>query len=90
MMEDKSTIIRSIRQFEKINKKICRQRKSIMFNQIYINEEMLAKYIYIHIYTSSSSSCHAAGTDIPDPLSPLLPIVHRLWQVFRATSRILT
>ena len=28
--------------------------------------------------------------DIPDPLSPLLPIVHRLWQVFRATSRILT
>ena len=29
-------------------------------------------------------------TDIPDPFSPLLPIVHRLWQVFRATSRILT
>ena len=27
---------------------------------------------------------------IPDPLSPLLPIIHRLWQVFRATSRILT
>ena len=24
--------------------------------------------------------------DIPDPLSPLFPIVHRLWQVFRATS----
>ncbi len=36
-------------------------------------------YIYI-----SSSSCHATSTDIPDPLSPLLPIVHRLWQVFRA------
>ena len=36
------------------------------------------------------SSCRAASTDIPDPLSPLLPIVHRLWQVFRATSRILT
>ena len=31
-----------------------------------------------------------ASTDIPDPSSPLLPIVHRLWQVFRATSRILT
>ena len=29
-------------------------------------------------------------TDIPEPLSPLLPIVHRLWQVFKATSRILT
>ena len=28
--------------------------------------------------------------DIPDPLSPLLPVVHRLWQVFRATSHILT
>ena len=32
----------------------------------------------------------AASTDIPDPLSPLLPIVHRFWQVFRAASRILT
>ena len=40
--------------------------------------------------SSSSSSCRAASTDIPDPLSPLLPIVHRLWQVFSATSRILT
>ena len=39
---------------------------------------------------SSSSSCHAASTDIPDPLLPLFPIVHRLWQIFRATSRILT
>ena len=39
--------------------------------------------------SSSSSSCRAASTDIPDPLSPLLPIVHRLWQIFRATSRIL-
>ena len=29
--------------------------------------------------SSSSSSCRAASTDIPDPLSPLLPIVHRLW-----------
>ena len=34
--------------------------------------------------TSSSSSCHVASTDIPDPLLPLLPIIHRLWQVFRA------
>ena len=24
--------------------------------------------------------------DIPDPLVPLLPIVHRLWQVIRSTS----
>ena len=38
----------------------------------------------------SSSSCHAASMDTPDPLSPLLPIIHRFWQVFRATYRILT
>ena len=47
--------------------------------------------MYIYIYISlSSSSCRAASTDIPDPLSPLLHIVHRLRQVFRATFRILT
>ena len=39
---------------------------------------------------SSSSSCRVASTDIPDPLTPLFPIIHRLWQVFRATPRILT
>ena len=48
-----------------------------------------ALYIYIYIYISSSS-CHAASTDIPDPLSPLLPIIHRLLQVFRVTSCVLT
>ena len=31
-----------------------------------------------------------SSTDIPDPLSPLLPIVHRLWQVFRATFSVFT
>ena len=39
---------------------------------------------------NSSSSCRAASTDIPDPLSPRLPIIHRLWQVFGVTSRIIT
>ena len=38
----------------------------------------------------SSSSCRATSADIPDPLSPLLPIVHCFWQVLRATFRILT
>ena len=33
-------------------------------------------YIYICTYVSSSSSCRAGSTDIPDPLSSLLPIVH--------------
>ena len=37
-----------------------------------------------------SSSCRAGSTDIHDPLSPLFPIFHRLRQVFRTTSRILT
>ena len=39
--------------------------------------------IYHHLwhFYLSSSSCRAASTDIPDPLSPLFPIVHRLWQV---------
>ena len=31
-------------------------------------------YIYYH---------HAASTDIADPLSPLLPIVHHLWLVYQ-------
>ena len=44
----------------------------------------IAKYI-IFFREISSSSCRGASTDIPDPLSPLLPIVHRFWQVLRAT-----
>ena len=36
---------------------------------------------------SWSSSCPATNTDIPDPLSSLIPIAHRFWQVLRATSR---
>ena len=48
------------------------------------------RVIYIYIYISSSSSYRAGSTDIPDPLSPLLPIVHRPRQVFRTTSCILT
>ena len=42
------------------------------------------------VYSSiSSSSCRATSTDIPDPLLPLLPVVHRFWKVLRAISRIL-
>ena len=40
-------------QYEWIQKKICRQKMSIMFNEICINEEMLPKYtyaLYIYIY----------------------------------------
>ena len=42
-------IIRSIRQFERINEKMCKQKMSIMFNEIYLNDEMLPIYIYIYI-----------------------------------------
>ena len=33
----------------------------------------------LYISSSSSSSCRSASTDIPDSLSPLFSIVHRLW-----------
>ena len=46
-------------------------------------------FIFIYIYISSSS-CRAACADIPDRLSPFLPIIHCLRQVFRVTSRVLT
>ena len=42
-------------------------------------ELLLYKTTSIYILNiSSSSSCRAASTDIPYPLSPLFPIVHRL------------
>ena len=42
--------IKVIREFERIQKKICRHKMSIMFNEMCINEEMLPIYIYIYIY----------------------------------------
>ena len=45
--------LKVIREFERIQKKICRHKMSIMFNEICINEEMLPKYTYfkrIYIY----------------------------------------
>ena len=41
-------MIKAIRQYEQINKKICRQTMSIMFNEICI--EYIYIYIYIYIY----------------------------------------
>ena len=46
------------------------------------------EYKYIYISSSSSSSCHAISTDIPDHLSPPLPIVHCFRHVICDTSRI--
>ena len=42
-------IIKSIWQLKRINKKLCRQKLSIMFNQICISEEMLPIYIDIYV-----------------------------------------
>ena len=55
-----------------------------------LSSPALGKIIQLFFYKYSSSSCRAASTGIPDPLSPLLPVLHRLWQVFMATTRILT
>ena len=46
--------IKAIRQYNRINKKICWQKMSIMINEICINEEMLPIYIYIYIYIRRS------------------------------------
>ena len=45
--------IKVIREFEQIQKKICRHKMFIMFNEICINEEILPKYTYIYIYIVS-------------------------------------
>ena len=58
----------------------------------FIGQIDLFKNNYDSQDTISSSSwwCRVASTDIPAPLSPRLPIIHRLWQVFGVTSRIIT
>ena len=45
--------IKSTQWLKRINIKMCRQRMSVLFNQICITEEMLSKYThtYIYIYT---------------------------------------
>ena len=42
--------IKVIQEFERIQKKICRHKMSIMFNEICINEEMLPKYTYFKLH----------------------------------------
>ena len=89
-----------IRKLERILHKLYRQNLSLLFNETYLNEQLLPNYTHTHTHTHthtyisssspSSSSCCATSMDIPDPLSPLLPIIHLFWQVFRATSCILT
>ena len=42
--------IKVIQEFERIQKKICWHKMSIMFNEICINEEMLPKYTYFKLH----------------------------------------
>ena len=50
--------IKVIREFEWIQKRICRHKMSIMFNEICINEEMLPKYTYIYTHTHTHTHTH--------------------------------
>ena len=62
-----------------------------LFPQVWVKWYDYYSFVIIHLRkVSSSSSCRAGSTDIPDPLSSLLPIVHRSRQVLRTTPRILT
>ena len=73
--------------------------KKLYFKVWFFLIELLYLSVIIHLLShliscipikSSSSSCRAACADIPDRLSPFLPIIHRLRQVFRITTRVLT
>ena len=63
---------------KKKNNNRCTAHKTLVDEES-IRHSVRASVLLLLICISSSSSCHAASTDIPDPLSPLLPIVHRLW-----------
>ena len=60
-----------------------------MHQMYFIDESFVFRLFFKPLYISLSSSCRAGSADIPDPLSPLFPIVRRLWLVFWSTSRIL-
>ena len=54
---------------------ICHQTK--YFNKQFDLFQQICFVLNYLFYFSLSSSYRAGSTDIPDPLSPLLPIVHR-------------
>ena len=66
----------------------CHQKRKLIKKSVVLYRGSLNTQILLapSSSSSSSSSCRAASTDILNPLSPLLAVVHRLWQVLRATS----
>ena len=68
----------------------CRLFNAKFSLNIYIKYILFSLVLFYGLSTSSSSSCRTTNTDIPDPLTPLLPIVHCFRQVLRASYRILT
>ena len=59
--------IKSIRQYERINKKICRQKMSIIFNEICI---CIHTHIYICMYLPTPPSQDLLHTDVKEPSLP--------------------
>ena len=57
-----------------IERNYCKSNFAYQMFQIFKDECLLTSFMFL----LSSSSCCAGSTDIPDPLSPLFPIVHRL------------
>ena len=58
-----------------------------LVGKIFYKQDFTCLHMIKQFSSSSSSSCRAASADIPDRLSPFLPIIHRLRQVFKVTSR---
>ena len=59
-------------------------------HQLYLFLKLLSNITIFFLYESLSSSCHAASTDLPDPRSPPISIVHRTREVFKAKYCIVT
>ena len=55
-------------------------------NNKYIGKNHFKKGTNSVSSSTSSSSCCTASTDLPNPLSPPVSIVHRSRQFFKATS----
>ena len=66
---------------------LCRDAVGVFYSISQLGCVCVCIYINIYIY---HHHVVPPARIIPDPLSPLLPIIHPFWQVLRATSRILT